>query len=73
MSSELKKLKNNFKKKFNLTEEQVNKLRWHKVTTDPKYKDILPAFNELRIKFVCYLLKRKSHYTRFWDLTLLAI
>ena len=57
MTSELKKLKNNFKKKFGFTEEQINKLRWHEVTTNPKYVDLLPAFNELRIKFVQGLLK----------------
>lgn len=53
----LKAMKMKFAKRNKLTMKELDNLRWHDVSTDPKYKDILPDFNQFRLLFVQTLLE----------------
>lgn len=48
----LKQLRRDFGKKYKITLPSMNNLRWHSVTTDPRYDYLLEDFNILRKKFV---------------------
>ena len=63
----LRKLKKDFGKKYKLSDKEMNNLRWHKVTTDPKYKHLLKDFNKLRKEYVQILINMAIQDTRCPD------
>lgn len=53
----LKQLRRDFGKKYKITLPSMNNLRWHSVTTDPRYDYLLEDFNILRKKIRRYIIK----------------
>lgn len=66
-SYKIRHLKKDFGKKYKLSDEEMNNLRWHKVTTDPKYKHLLKDFNKLRKEYVQGLLDLAIYDTKCSD------